>query len=66
MMRDRVEYAEPLGPLGRLANAPLVERRLDRIFDFRRDTIRRLFESNASLPALFPEERSQVSSPGEA
>ena len=64
MMRDTVEYAEPLGPLGRLAHALFVERTLDRIFDFRRDTIRRLFESNASSPARLAFESGQVSSPG--
>src|SRR5215218_6248046 len=34
LMRDRVEYALPLGPLGRLA-LPLVRRDLRRIFDYR-------------------------------
>jgi ligand-binding SRPBCC domain-containing protein len=34
-MRDRVDYALPLGPLGRLAHAALVRRDLKRIFDFR-------------------------------
>jgi ligand-binding SRPBCC domain-containing protein len=35
VMRDRVRYALPLGPLGRAAHAVLVRRDLDRIFDFR-------------------------------
>jgi ligand-binding SRPBCC domain-containing protein len=34
LMRDRVEYALPLGPLGRLA-LPLVRHDLRRIFDYR-------------------------------
>jgi ligand-binding SRPBCC domain-containing protein len=34
-IRDRVRYALPLGALGRLANALVVRRDLDRIFDFR-------------------------------
>ena len=34
-MRDRVDYALPLGPLGSLANAALVRRDLRRIFDHR-------------------------------
>ena len=41
-MRDTVEYLEPLGPLGQLANVLFVERALERIFDFRRDTTARL------------------------
>ena len=35
LMRDRVRYALPLGPLGRIAHAVLVRRDLERIFDFR-------------------------------
>jgi len=42
-MRDRVEYREPLGLLGRIAHALFVERTLNRIFDFRRDEIARHF-----------------------
>jgi ligand-binding SRPBCC domain-containing protein len=34
-MRDRVDYALPLGPLGSVAHAVLVRPDLDRIFDFR-------------------------------
>jgi hypothetical protein len=43
-----VEYAEPLGPLGRVAHALFVARALDRIFDFRRDAIRRLLGSRGA------------------
>jgi ligand-binding SRPBCC domain-containing protein len=41
LMRDTVRYALPLGPLGELARRLLVERDLDRIFDFRRDEVAR-------------------------
>jgi ligand-binding SRPBCC domain-containing protein len=40
-VRDRVEYALPLGPLGALAHALFVRRALARIFDHRRDEIAR-------------------------
>ena len=40
-MRDRVEYTLPLAPLGLVA-LPLVRRQLERIFDFREQTIQRL------------------------
>ena len=39
VIRDRVRYALPLGPVGLLANAALVRRDLERIFDFRRDAV---------------------------
>jgi ligand-binding SRPBCC domain-containing protein len=42
IVRDRVRYALPLGRLGDLAHAAFVHRDLERIFDFRRDAVRRL------------------------
>jgi ligand-binding SRPBCC domain-containing protein len=39
LMRDRVRYALPLGPLGRAAHAVLVRRDLERIFDFRQAAV---------------------------
>jgi ligand-binding SRPBCC domain-containing protein len=42
LMRDRVRYTIPLGPLGRAAEAIFVRRDLETIFDFRRDTVARL------------------------
>ena len=41
-MRDHVEYAEPFGPLGKIAHVMFVERLLDRVFDYRRDAVARL------------------------
>ena len=38
LMRDRVRYGHRLGPLGAMTE-PLVRRDLDRIFDYRRDSI---------------------------
>jgi ligand-binding SRPBCC domain-containing protein len=37
VIRDRVRYALPLGPLGAAAHRLFVRRDLERIFDFRRD-----------------------------
>jgi ligand-binding SRPBCC domain-containing protein len=39
LMRDIVRYSLPVGPLGRLARVLLVRRDLERIFDFRRDSV---------------------------
>ncbi len=44
LVRDVVDYSEPLGPLGTIAHVLFVRRTLDRIFDFRRDVIGRLLE----------------------
>jgi ligand-binding SRPBCC domain-containing protein len=43
LMRDRVEYELPLGPLGDLAHALLIRRQLNGIFDYRRERIAALF-----------------------
>jgi ligand-binding SRPBCC domain-containing protein len=43
LMRDRVEYALPFGPLGALAHRLFVARRLDDIFSFRGRVVRELF-----------------------
>ncbi len=45
LMRDVVDYSLPMGPLGSLAHALFVERTLGRIFDFRRQAIRRRFDA---------------------
>jgi ligand-binding SRPBCC domain-containing protein len=41
-MRDLVHYRLPCAPLGRLASG-LVRKRLEAIFDYRREAVRRLF-----------------------
>ena len=39
VIRDRVRYQLPWGPLGTLAHALVVRRDLERIFDFRREAV---------------------------
>lgn len=52
LMRDVVDYSEPLGPIGTVAHVLFVRRTLDRIFDFRRDAIARLLDGRrADQPA---------------
>jgi ligand-binding SRPBCC domain-containing protein len=41
-MVDEVRYALPLAPFGEIAHS-LVRRKLDRIFDYRREVVRELF-----------------------
>lgn len=48
VVRDVVEYALPAGPLGWVAHVLFVDRALARIFDYRRDAIRRLLEGGAA------------------
>jgi ligand-binding SRPBCC domain-containing protein len=48
IVRDLVDYALPLGPIGWAAHLVLVERALVRIFDFRADAIRRLLEDGVA------------------
>lgn len=43
LMRDRVEYELPFGPVGRLAHRLLVRRQLEAIFDFRARAIEKIF-----------------------
>ncbi len=53
LMRDVVDYSEPLGPIGTLAHVLFVRRTIDRIFDFRRNAIVRLLDGNgADQPTL--------------
>ncbi len=41
-MRDRVDYAVPLGPLGEIARALFVTRTVEKIFDYREHVIAKL------------------------
>ena len=50
LVRDRVEYALPLGPLGELAHALFVRRQLEQIFDFRRGIIAQVFARRQDPP----------------
>ena len=43
MMTDIVHYGLPLGPLGQIAHALFVKKKLDHIFDFRTECMRKVF-----------------------
>ena len=45
LMHDTVRYAAPFGVLGRMAHVLFVARTLERIFDYRRDSIRSLLDA---------------------
>jgi hypothetical protein len=48
IMRDRVRYALPFGPLGALAHAAFVRRDLERIFDYRQQGAERWLSPGAA------------------
>ena len=48
LMRDRVRYALPFGPLGGLAHLAFVRRDLRRIFDFRQEAVARRLDFNST------------------
>jgi ligand-binding SRPBCC domain-containing protein len=48
IMRDRVRYALPFGPLGTVAHLAFVRRDLRRIFDFRQEVVARRLDFNRS------------------
>ena len=52
VVRDTVEYSEPLGPLGGVAHVLFVERTLKRIFDFRREATERALKGPSQLRTL--------------
>jgi ligand-binding SRPBCC domain-containing protein len=54
LIRDVVDYSEPLGPVGTIAHLLFVRRTLDRIFDFRLEAIVRLLEGTKGSPEAGP------------
>ncbi len=44
LVSDRVRYAIPLGPVGRIAHLAFVHRDLEQVFDFRQAAVTRLLE----------------------
>lgn len=46
LLRDEIDYEPPLGFIGRLIAPVLIERRLQRLFDFRHQVTRRWCETN--------------------
>jgi ligand-binding SRPBCC domain-containing protein len=50
VIEDEVHYAAPFGVLGELAQPLLIERDLQRIFDYRHQAVRRVFEEEGSRP----------------
>ncbi|MES1164631.1 MAG: SRPBCC family protein [Verrucomicrobiota bacterium] len=49
LVRDHVEYQLPFGRLGALLGRRFVERQLKEIFDFRRDTLTRIFPRSSRI-----------------
>jgi ligand-binding SRPBCC domain-containing protein len=53
LMRDRVEYALPFGPLGEVARRLFVARQLERIFAFRNETVMALLGAAPADATLY-------------
>lgn len=49
VMEDRIEYALPMGALGRALGGGMVQRRLDRMFTYRHETLRRDLARHATV-----------------
>lgn len=62
ILRDRVEFAVPGGPLAPLVHAAFVKGRLRKIFDFRRDAIARILVAD-SATLVFPAELGRTAGP---
>lgn len=63
LIRDVVEYREPLGPLGLLAHHLFVRHTLDRIFNFRREVVAQLLERPGPGPTPSPRAGLNVAHP---
>lgn len=50
LMRDKVHYALPFGPFGAIAHALFVRRKLEWIFNFRRELLARRFGALQTKP----------------
>jgi ligand-binding SRPBCC domain-containing protein len=57
-MIDHVTYALPFGPLGDLVHALYVRKRLDYIFDYRREKVKSLFSKPADALVTVIEEQN--------
>lgn len=54
-MQDIVHYALPLGPMGRILNKLIVEKKLEKIFNYRRDVLEKIFGRWSSSDKKKPE-----------
>ncbi|MGH7890191.1 MAG: SRPBCC family protein [Thermodesulfobacteriota bacterium] len=54
-MQDIVHYALRLGPMGRILNKLIVEKELEKIFNYRRDVLEKIFGRWSSSDKKKPE-----------
>lgn len=59
LMRDLLHYKVPYGPIGTLADALLVDRRVEEIFRYRVEAVERLFEFDGKAYAHLEQPRPQ-------
>ena len=63
LIRDRVVYRMPLGPLGEIARRALIGRDLERIFDYRGAAVERLLVSGSAPWRRRPGSRRRATRP---
>lgn len=46
LMKDIISYSPPMGPLGQLANTLVIRKKLEEIFEFRKQALEEIFPEN--------------------
>lgn len=60
MVQDVINYALPLGPLGRVANAFIIRQQLNEIFTYREKALKKRFSIIEPTPERTPSKTSQT------
>jgi ligand-binding SRPBCC domain-containing protein len=49
IMKDQVKYQLPFGIIGRIANSLLVRKKIENIFNYRREVLKKIFENGNNI-----------------
>jgi len=61
LLRDEVTYEPPGGMLGRLVSVKLLNEKMQELFDYRHEVLRRIIEAGDFRPQAAPEEPTRLS-----